>query len=183
MKLRAATRPIVGAEDLLAKQSAVDNQGRLRTASVAGVEFRPTRPVPHEDGHVTEVARASWEMLGKPLVQVHITTTFAGRVRAWGLHTLGTDRLFVVSGLVKLVVFDGREDSPTFRQLSEFVVSEKNPGLLVIPPNLYHGWKNIGTTEAIIINMPDRMYDYDRPDALDLPWDSEAARRIIPYTW
>jgi dTDP-4-dehydrorhamnose 3,5-epimerase len=48
---------------------------------------------------------------------------------------------------------------------------------------VYHGWKNIGMTEAVIINMRERLYDYERPDALDLPWDSEMARRIIPYTW
>jgi dTDP-4-dehydrorhamnose 3,5-epimerase len=177
------TPNVVGAEELVAKQSAVDMNGNLRGSLVAGVRFRPTRPVPHEDGHVTEVARASWDVLGEPVVQVHITTTFAGRIRAWGLHPLGTDRLFVVSGLVKLVVFDGRKDSPTFGQLNEFVVSEKNPGLLIVPPGLYHGWKNIGTSEAVIINMPARMYEYEQPDALDLPWDSEAARRIIPYTW
>ena len=183
MNLHRDLPDVVGAEHLQAKHSAVDVAGNLQELRVAGVEFRPTRPVPHEDGHVTEVARASWEMLKRPLVQVHITTTFAGRVRAWGLHPLGTDRLFVVSGLVKLVVYDGRRDSPTVGRWNEFVVSEKNPGLLIVPPNLYHGWKNIGTTEAIIINMPDRMYEYDAPDALDLPWDSQAARAIIPYTW
>jgi dTDP-4-dehydrorhamnose 3,5-epimerase len=177
------TPNVLGAEELVAKQSAVDREGNLRCSLVAGVQFRPTRPVPHEDGHVTEVARASWDILGKPVVQVHISTTFAGRIRAWGLHTLGIDRLFVVSGLIKLVVFDGRKDSPTFGQLNEFVVSEKNPGLLIVPANVYHGWKNIGTSEAIIINMPDRMYEYEQPDALDLPWDSEAAARIIPYMW
>ena len=53
---------------------------------IDGVVFRPTRPVPHQDGHVTEVARASWETIAGPVVQVHITTTFAGRIRAWGLH-------------------------------------------------------------------------------------------------
>ena len=174
---------VLGAEELLAKQSAVDMEGKLRCSLLAGVQFRPTRTVPHEDGHVTEVARANWGLLDRPIVQVHITTTFPGRTRAWGLHELGADRLFVVSGLVKLVVFDGRKDSPTVGQLNQFVVSEKNPGLLIVPPNVYHGWKNIGTTEAVIINMPDRMYDYEQPDALDLPWDSEAARRIIPYTW
>jgi dTDP-4-dehydrorhamnose 3,5-epimerase len=174
---------VVGGEQLVAKHSAVDEHGNLHGEPIAGVEFRPTRPVPHEDGHVTEVARASWPILGNPIVQVHITTTFAGRVRAWGLHPLGTDRLFVVSGLVKIVVFDGRKDSPTFGRVGEFVVSEKNPGLLIVPPRLYHGWKNIGTTEAVIINMPDRMYRYEGPDALDLPWDSDAARRLIPYPW
>jgi dTDP-4-dehydrorhamnose 3,5-epimerase len=174
---------VVGGPELAAKHSAVHGDGKLRRIPIVGVEFRPTRPVPHEDGHVTEVARASWEILSKPIVQVHITTTLPGRVRAWGLHQLSTDRLFVVNGLIKIVVFDGRNDSPTFGKINEFTVSEKNPGLLIIPPNLYHGWKNMGTAEATIINMPDRMYDYDKPDALDLPWDSEAAARIVPYRW
>jgi dTDP-4-dehydrorhamnose 3,5-epimerase len=177
------TPNVTGADELLAKKSAVDQSGNLRNQAIDGVIFRPTRPVPHEDGHVTEVARASWEILRAPVVQVHVTTTFPGRVRAWGLHQLGTDRLFVVNGLVKIVIFDGRKASPTFGALNEFVVSEKNPGLLLIPPNLYHGWKNIGNCEAIIINMPDRVYDYEQPDALDLSWDSEAAARIVPYRW
>ncbi|MGH8715087.1 MAG: dTDP-4-dehydrorhamnose 3,5-epimerase family protein [Casimicrobiaceae bacterium] len=174
---------VVGAEDLVFKHSAVDSGGNLHVSLVAGVAFRPTRPVPHEDGHVTEVARAGWDLLAGPLTQVHITTTFPGRIRAWGLHQHSADRLFVVSGLVKIVVFDGRRDSPTMGNVNEFVVSEKNPGLLIVPPNVYHGWKNIGTTEAIIINMPERLYKYEQPDALDLSWDSEAARRIVPYTW
>ena len=174
---------VVGGDELVAKQSAVNEQGRLRAAPIDGVRFRPARPVPHEDGHVTEVARASWEELIDPIVQVHLTTTLPGRVRAWGLHRMSVDRLFVVSGLVKIVVFDGRNGSPTFGRFNEFTVSEKNPGLLLIPPDLYHGWKNIGVGEAIIINMPTQMYNYESPDALDLPWDSEAAARIVPYPW
>jgi dTDP-4-dehydrorhamnose 3,5-epimerase len=174
---------VIGVAELAGKKSAVDHSGNLRDRPIDGVVFRPTRPVPHEDGHVTEVARASWEILGAPLVQVHITTTLPGRVRGWGLHQHSSDRLFVVSGLVKIALFDGRNDSPTRGAINEFVVTEKNPGLLLVPPNLYHGWKNIGTSEAIIINMPDRMYDYDEPDALDLPWDSEPAKRLIPYRW
>jgi dTDP-4-dehydrorhamnose 3,5-epimerase len=174
---------VLGSAELLAKKSAVDEQGALRNTPIEGVQFRPTRPVPHEDGHVAEVARASWDVVQGPIVQVHTTTTFAGRVRAWGLHQRSTDRLFVVEGLVRIVVFDGRAGSATHGHLNVFTVSPKNPGLLVIGPNLYHGWKNIGTNEAIIINMPTAMYDHDAPDALDLPWDSEAAQRIVPYRW
>jgi dTDP-4-dehydrorhamnose 3,5-epimerase len=174
---------VIGGAELVAKQSAVNDAGQPRLSTIAGLKFRPTRPVPHEDGHLTEVARASWDVLGEPIVQVHVTTTIPGRIRAWGLHRVATDRLFVVLGLVKIVVYDGRNDSPTRGSINEFTVSEKTPGLLIVPPNLYHGWKNIGVSEAIIINMPDRMYNYEAPDALDLPWDSEAAQRIVPYRW
>jgi hypothetical protein len=31
--------------------------------------------------------------------------------------------------------------------------------------------------------MPDRMYDYEAPDALDLPWDSTRATDLIPHRW
>jgi dTDP-4-dehydrorhamnose 3,5-epimerase len=170
---------IVGWAQLVEKRSAVDGEGRWRADPIEGLRFRPTRPVPHEDGVVTEVAHTSWSEIDLPIVQVHVTTTQPRRVRAWGLHQRFTDRLFVVSGLVSLVVFDGRLDSPTAGALNEFKVSERNPGLLVGPPNVYHGSKNIGTTEAFIINMPSSQYDYDGPDALDLPYDAPRATEIV----
>jgi dTDP-4-dehydrorhamnose 3,5-epimerase len=174
---------VIGMRELLAKHSAVNDRGDLRLGMIDGVEFRPTRPVAHDDGVVTEIARADWEIIGGSLAQVHMTTTLPGRIRAWGLHQASADRLFVVLGLVRFVVFDGRTGSPTFGKFNEITVSEKNPGLLSIAPFLYHGWRNIGANDAIIVNMPERMYNYEKPDALDLPWDSEAARRLIPYQW
>ena len=121
---------------------------------IDGVQFRPTRPVVHDDGTLAEIARTDWPEIDQPIVHVHVTTTEPGRIRGWGLHQHSTDRLFVVRGLVSIVVFDGRRLSPTYGQVNEFKVSERNPGLLVIPPDLYHGWKVIGTEEAFIINMP-----------------------------
>ena len=174
---------LIGRDELVAKHSAVDAAGALKRLSIEGLRFRPARPVPHEDGHVVEVARADWPVLGGPVVQVHTTTTLPGRIRAWGLHQRSTDRLFVVSGLIRLAVFDGRTGSPSFGQVNSLLVSELSPGLLIVPPNLYHGWKNIGATEAVIINMPENLYDHENPDALDLPWDSPEAEALIPFRW
>ncbi len=177
------TPKIEGYDVLVPKLSAVDAQGELRQTPIEGLRFRPTRPVPHEDGTVAEVARAAWSEIDLPVLQVHITTTLPGRTRAWGLHQASTDRLFVVCGLVSIVVYDGRQDSPTCGSVNEFRVSERNPGLLVIPPNLFHGWRNIGTDEAYIINMPSSQYDHDEPDALDLPYESPEAEAIVPWRW
>jgi dTDP-4-dehydrorhamnose 3,5-epimerase len=174
---------IVGADLLVPKSSAVDAAGALTQRRIEGVRFRPTRPVAHEDGVVTEVARTAWEEIDAPIVHVHVTTTLPGRTRAWGLHRTSTDRLFVVSGLVSIVVFDGRADSPTSGVTNEFRVSERIPGILVIPPDLYHGWHNLGTDEAYLLNMPTMSYDHDRPDALDLPYESPQAFEIVPFRW
>jgi dTDP-4-dehydrorhamnose 3,5-epimerase len=67
--------------------------------------------------------------------------------------------------------------------VNEFLVSERNPGLLVIPPDLYHGWRNLGTDEAFIVNMPSEQYHHEGPDALDLPYDSPDARALVPFRW
>lgn len=174
---------LLGREQLHAKQSAVDAQGALRLELIDGLIFRPSRPVPHEDGTLTEIARLSWPEVTQPIVHTHVTSTLPGRTRAWGLHQRSTDRLFVVTGLVSIVVFDGRVGSPTFKRVNEFKVSERNPGLLIIPPNLFHGWKNIGTSEAWIINMPSNEYLHEGPDALDLPYESPAAAEIVPFRW
>ncbi len=178
-----AAEAVVGKERLLAKHSAVDSSGALRQDLIDGVRFRPTRPVAHEDGTLAEIARTDWPEVDEPIVHVHVTTTEPGRTRAWGLHQRSTDRLFVVSGLVSIVVYDGRTASPTRGVVNEFKVSERCPGLLVIPPDLYHGWKVIGTTEAYIINMPTSAYHHDEPDALDLPYDADGAEAIVPWRW
>jgi len=174
---------VKGIEQTVPKQSDVHADGDLRVDPIDGLRFHLMRPVAHDDGHLIEIARRTWEIVEQPIVQVHMTTTYPGRVRAWGLHQQIVDRLFVASGLVRIVCYDGREASSTFGRVNQFILSERNPGLLAIPPNVYHGWKNIGVSESIVINLPTAMYDYDRPDSLDLPWDSPAALELIPYRW
>jgi dTDP-4-dehydrorhamnose 3,5-epimerase len=165
------------------KRSEVGARGELRVEPIEGLCIRLTRPVAHEDGHLIEIARTTWDVMDQPIVQVHMTTTFPGRVRAWGLHRRTVDRLFVASGLVRVVCYDGRRDSPTFGRINEISLGDRNPGLVVIPADVYHGWKNIGVTESVVINMPTRVYDYERPDSFDLAWDTPAARELIPYAW
>ncbi|HZS34555.1 MAG TPA: dTDP-4-dehydrorhamnose 3,5-epimerase family protein [Methylomirabilota bacterium] len=181
--MQAIPPEVEGLDVLVPKQSAVDHQGRLRHRPIEGLRFRTSRPVPHEDGTLTEIARTDWPEVDQPIVQTHVTTTLPGRTRAWGLHRRSTDRLFVVRGLVSIVVYDGRLSSPTRGLVNEFKLSERNPGLLVIPPDLYHGWKVIGPDEAFIVNMPTCAYDHASPDALDLPYESPLAARIVPWRW
>ena len=63
------------------------------------------------------------------------------------------------------------------------MLGERNQGLVVIPPGVFHGWKNTGNDEATIVSMPSQLYNHEGPDRWELMWDSEAARNTIPYTW
>jgi dTDP-4-dehydrorhamnose 3,5-epimerase len=174
---------IVGFAHLKGKLSAVDATGQLKARTIQGVSFRPTRPVPHRVGHLTEILRNDWDDSAGAIVQVYMTTTLAGRIQGWSLHQQTTDRLFVARGFVRIVCFDGRKDSPTLGSLIEFTLSDRSPGLVIIEPDIYHAWQNVGTDESIIVNMPTLAYNYSEPDPLDLPWDSDEARSLIPVSW
>jgi dTDP-4-dehydrorhamnose 3,5-epimerase len=166
-----------------AKQSHTTADGKLRLDRIDGVQYRLARPVSHHHGHLTEVFRTDWGITDFPIVQVNLTTTFPGRVRAWGLHRSTVDRLFGATGSQCIVCYDARRASPTFGCINEFLLGERNQGLVVIPPGVYHGWKNVGADEATLVSMPSQLYDHNGPDRWELPWDSAEARKTIPYQW
>lgn len=174
---------VAGSDAAFRRTSMTSASGDVRRSPIDGVDVRLTRPVTHHHGHLTEVLRQDWGVLDAPIVQVNLTQTFPGRVRAWGLHESTTDRLMAFSGLLCIVCYDGRMDSPTFGVVNEFLLGERNQGLVVIPPGVYHGWMNVGHEEAAIISMPSRLYDHDGPDRFELSWDSPEAASIIPYRW
>jgi dTDP-4-dehydrorhamnose 3,5-epimerase len=165
------------------RKSLTTAAGALRLDPIEGVRYRLARPVSHHDGHLTEAFRADWGLTDAPVVQINLTTTFPGRIRGWGIHRFLIDRLFAATGSLCIVCYDGRHGSPTFGCVNEFMLGERNQGLVVIPPGIYHGWKNIGADEATIVSMPSALYDHDGPDRWELPWDSDAARQMIPYQW
>jgi dTDP-4-dehydrorhamnose 3,5-epimerase len=157
--------------------------GALRLDPIEGVRYRLARPVSHYHGHLSEIYREDWNLTNAALVQVTMTTTFPGSVRAWGLHRFTIDRLFAATGSLMIICYDARQASPTYGSINEFMLGGRNQGLVLIPPGVYHGWKNVGDDEATIISMPSRLYDYDAPDRWELPWDSAEAQATIPYRW
>ena len=174
---------VVGFSTSKPRQSHTTAQGALRLDPIDGVAYRLARPVSHHHGHLTEIFRTDWGVTDLPVVRVTQTITFPGRVRAWGIHRHTVDRLFAATGSLLIVCCDGRRASPTFGRINEFMLGERNQGLVVIPPGVYHGWKNIGADEAMIISMPSVLYDYEAPDRWELLWDSPEAQELIPYQW
>src|SRR5262249_22598325 len=77
---------VEGFASALAKESHTTSSGALRFAApIDGVWYRLARPVSHHHGHLTEAFRADWNITEAPIVQVNLTTTFPGIIRAWGI--------------------------------------------------------------------------------------------------
>ena len=48
---------------------------------------------------------------------------------------------------------------------------------MIIPRGVYHAVQNIGTTEALFVNMPTRPYNHGDPDKFRLPLKND----LIPF--
>jgi dTDP-4-dehydrorhamnose 3,5-epimerase len=144
---------------------------------IAGVVLREVRHVTKDSGYVTELWRRDWQLDDRPVDQVFQVTLHPGGCSAWHAHMATTDRLFVAGGLVKIVLYDPREDSATQGLVNEFRLGEQRPGLVIVPPGVWHGIRNIGPGTARVANLVDAAYDYEDPDHWRVPADSPE----IPY--
>lgn len=140
---------------------------------IDGVQQREVRPVLTTYGRLVELFRADWFESGAKVDQVFCSVLHAGCLSAWHAHADTTDRIAVISGCIRLVLFDARAASPTRGLLNEFRVSEHRPALITVPPGIWHGVQNVGGVEAVITNAVDNAYRYEDPDHYCLPPDSD----------
>ncbi|MDP8237467.1 MAG: dTDP-4-dehydrorhamnose 3,5-epimerase family protein [Candidatus Hatepunaea meridiana] len=145
---------------------------------IEGVKTKLLKLIPDERGRLMEILREDDEMFER-FGQVYMTTTYPSVVKAWHYHHKQSDNVTCVKGMIKLVLHDPREGSSTKGQTEEYYIGEHRPMLVHIPTYVYHGWKGISDTEALIINMVTQPYDYKNPDEHRRPWDDPE----IGYDW
>jgi dTDP-4-dehydrorhamnose 3,5-epimerase len=145
---------------------------------IDGVRFKPLRLIPDDRGYLMEVLRDDDELFER-FGQCYISATYPGIVKAWHAHQRQTDNFCCVHGNVKVGLYDGRENSPTFGEIQAVVVGELNRTLVQIPPGVWHGWVCLGHDLALVLNVPTEHYDYENPDELRRPWNDPS----IPFEW
>ena len=144
---------------------------------IHGVKVKKLKPIPDSRGRLMEILRRDDDIF-EEFGQVYMTTAYPGVVKAWHAHEKQKDNLACIKGMVKLVLFDDREDSPTRGSINEFFIGDYNPLLVHIPERVWHGFMNIGDQEALIVNTPTKPYDHDNPDELRKPPHGE-----VEYDW
>jgi dTDP-4-dehydrorhamnose 3,5-epimerase len=145
---------------------------------IKGVKLKKLSLIPDERGWLMEILRCDDDLFEK-FGQVYLTTAYPNVVKAWHYHKKQTDNFTCVHGMMKVVLYDARPDSPTHGNLMELFVGEKNPLLVHVPPGVYHGFKAVGKKTAFFISIPTLAYNYQEPDEYRLPPDTKE----IPYDW
>jgi dTDP-4-dehydrorhamnose 3,5-epimerase len=171
--------PVQDREAPVQDRQTVTPDGQSVDPRIEGVVVRYQAPVEDERGEIVEVYRPAWGVHEAPLVYVYQISILPGVVKGWVVHRRQDDRLFVVRGRLRFGLYDDRVDSPTYRMLNVLTVTDRHRALVVIPRGVYHGIENVGTDEALYLNMPTRAYDHADPDKYRLPIHNS----MIPFVF
>lgn len=171
-RFRAMDKPVK------AKQT-VTPEGKSVAPIIDGVKIH--HPTTHQDerGTLCEIYSNSWQFDDVPMVHAYLVTVRPGKVKGWAIHHVQIDRYFFVSGTLKLVLYDAREDSPTRGMINELYCGELNRALVSVPPGIFHAVENVGTVDGLMFNIPSEPYHYEAPDKSLLPLEND----VIPYSF
>lgn len=102
-----------------------------------------------------------------PEGQINYSVQYPGVVKAWHRHANQTDFWICLSGHIKVGVHaDGADEA------FSLVVGERHPGVVVIPPPLWHGAATVGHEPAGLLYYVTRAYDPAAPDEERRAWDA-----------
>jgi len=148
---------------------------------IDGVVIRDLSLFADERGFLLELMRLDdREMKAPGIKQIIASYSYPGMIKGWHLHSKQEDHLVCVTGMVKLVLYDYRRESPTYQTLNEIFMGDKCPRAVFIPPGIFHGTKNIGHEIAVVIGMPSILYE---PGDVDERRVNPIHNDIIPYSW
>lgn len=119
--------------------------------TIDGVILKQLVKIPDERGCILPMLRSdAHEFKGFGAINFNVIN--AGLIRGWILYPRAVLTCVVVSGMVKIVLFDSRKDSQTFGKFQEVFMGDMNYCQVQIPCGLWIGSKGISTPNAIIAN-------------------------------
>ena len=145
---------------------------------IEDVTIKILKKIPDERGSIMHMLRCDDENFEK-FGEVYFSTAYPGAIKGWHEHKEQIQNYAVIQGMIKLVLYDNRKKSTTYKNLIEIFMGDLNYVLVRIPIGVISGYKCIGDKTAIIANcatIPHKasgeMTRYD-PISNDL----------IPYKW
>lgn len=91
--------------------------------------------------------------------QINYSVMYPRVVKAWHRHRLQTDFWMVLHGHLKAGIYREADN-----RAWQAVVGEKKPGVLIIPPELWHGAATVGEVQAGLLYYVTHSYNPAAPD-------------------
>ncbi len=129
------------------------------TGKIEGVVVYPLRKFQDERGWLAELFRHDELDAEFFPAMAYISFTKPGIQRGPHEHVVQADLFcFIGPSTFNIRMWDNRADSPTYNRMISMDVGAENPLAIVVPKGVVHGYKNIGDTDGMVINCPNRLF-------------------------
>ena len=145
-------------------------------ALIEGVQVIPLRRIPDERGTILHMLKATDPHFQK-FGEIYFSSIYPDVVKGWHRHREMTLNYACIFGRIKLVLYDEREGSATKGALMEIFLGPDNHSLVVVPPEVWNGFKGMNAPFSLVANCCTHTHDSSRSSRLD-PFENH-----IPYDW
>ena len=143
---------------------------------IEGVKIKPLKQICDERGKIMHMLKSTDPHFTK-FGEIYFSFIYPGIIKGWHWHEKMVLNYAVPKGMIKLVLYDDREKSPTKGELNEIYIGESNYNLVTVPTRVWNGFMCIGPETAMVANcanIPHDPTEIKREDPLS---------DFIPYSW
>jgi dTDP-4-dehydrorhamnose 3,5-epimerase len=142
---------------------------------IEGVRVVPLERHIDDRGYLYEVIHETDDFFPRFGQTYVVCSPARNTIRGFHRHDLLWDYFCVARGTAKFIVAKHPDDEVTgaseagnsikAAQIESFVLSERKPSLLIVPPGHWHGWMSL-EDETLVISTGSEVYDRAKPDEL-----------------
>lgn len=150
----------------------------IKEGKIRGVKYKKLVRFSDDRGFFSEVVRDDEDFV-KKFGQMSISKTNPGVIKAFHYHKKQDDIWFFPGGNARVVIHDLRDGSATKGVTETYYMGVDNPGALLIPAGVAHGYQVLGNEPVIITYITTESYDPKAPDEERYDWNSKE----IGFDW
>ena len=144
--------------------------------AIEGVQIMPLKKVPDERGAIMRGVRND-ELLN-PFGEVYFSKIYKDAIKGWHLHEKLILNYICILGMVKIAMYDLRENSPTYKKIQEVFIGDDNYCLVHIPVGVANGTKALTAPYSLVCNVASEPHNFKLNYQKIDPYSGE-----IPYDW
>lgn len=133
---------------------------------INGIDINDLRIISNQKGdiyHALKSTDSSYSKFG----EAYFSTVKNGVVKGWKRHKIMISNLIVPFGEVKVVFFDDRKESTTYKHLNIFNISKENYKRITVKPGIWFAFEGVKENN-LLLNISNILHDPLESDNLDL---------------
>lgn len=128
------------------------------------IEIKKLNVFANDQGYLFETIRADDKIYEGKFGQVLVSVLYPGIIKGWHLHSRQTEYTTCINGNIKYIAL--KENPDGTKSVQTIVIGEKNPIVIRVPKNVWHGYMPLSNEKATILHLMDRPFDIKDDDTI-----------------